>query len=244
MVKKQEKIVGIRALEEAIAQGTSISKVFIQKGQGDARKALMKSLREEGVPYQMVPKEKINSFYSGNHQGVIGLVAPIQFYQLTHLLPSLFEQGKNPAIALLDGITDVRNFGAIARSAECLGVDALVIPNKKSVTITEDAVKTSAGALLHIPVCREDDLNNALEFISQSGLNTLGLSEKANKEPKAVNFNEPTAIILGAEDEGISRELEPMIDDYIKIPMKGTISSLNVSVSAGIVFYEMVRQSK
>ena len=242
MVKKQEKIVGIRALEEAIAQGTSISKVFIQKGQGDARKALMKSLREEGVPYQMVPKEKINSFYSGNHQGVIGLVAPIQFYQLTHLLPSLFEQGKNPAIALLDGITDVRNFGAIARSAECLGVDALVIPNKKSVTITEDAVKTSAGALLHIPVCREENIVESLAFLRGSGLTNIGISEKAKQTIGEKDLSSPVTLVLGAEGQGITKELDPYIDYYVNIPMAGEIESLNVSVSAGIAFYELLKQ--
>lgn len=228
-------------MEEAIANGTAISKVFIQKGHSEGRQELVSTLAKNEIPFQKVPKEKINRLYSGNHQGVLAFVSPIPFYRLDQLLPDLFEKGKIPAIAILDGITDVRNFGAIARSAECFGIDALVIPHKGSVTISEDAVKTSAGALLQLPVCREKDLSKAIDYVKRSGLKVFGISEKADQVLGDIHFSGPSAIILGAEGAGLSKESAYSVDEFIQIPLKGTISSLNVSVSAGIVFYKMIR---
>ncbi len=242
MSKKQEKIVGIRALEEAIERGTSISKVFLQRGKGEERQKFISPLKASGIPFQWVPKEKLNKMYSGNHQGVLAFVSPITFYQLDQWLPALFEEGKVPAIGLLDGITDVRNFGAIARSAECLGMDGLVIPFKGSVTITEDAVKASSGALLNLPVCREPDLTETVHYLKKSGLRIIGVSEKGSLRLAEADLTTPLAFVLGAEDQGIGEKLRIHLDAIVNIPMTGGIESLNVSVSAGIVFYEMLRQ--
>ncbi len=241
MGKKQNKIVGIRPLEEAIANGTAISKVFIQKGNGEGKQQLVGTLTNYEIPFQKVPKEKINRLHSGNHQGVVAFVAPIPFYKLDQLLPNIFEKGQIPTIAILDGITDVRNFGAIARSAECFGIDALVIPHKGSATISEDAVSASAGALLQVPVCREKNLTKVVNYVKMSGLKVFGISEKGNQALDASDFSGPSAIILGAEGEGLSKEMLNAVDELVRIPLKGTISSLNVSVSAGLVFYEMTR---
>jgi len=239
---KQDKITGFHALEEALEKGTVISKVFLQKGNSDAKQALVKRLKALEIPYQRVPREKLNRMYAGNHQGVLAWISPIEFFALDQWLPGLFETGQVPAIAVLDGITDVRNFGAVARSAECLGVDGLVIPFSKSVTITEDAVKASSGALLNLPVCREKSLLSAVRFLKDSGLITVGITEKAEQPLAEAPLADPFAIVLGAEDVGIDNNLLSEMEHCVKIPMSGHIDSLNVSVSAGIAFYEMSRQ--
>jgi 23S rRNA (guanosine2251-2'-O)-methyltransferase len=154
----------------------------------------------------------------------------------------IFEKGEDPLLLVLDGISDVRNFGAIVRSAECLGAHAVIIPEKGSARITSDAIKTSAGALHTLPVCREKSILRAAEYLKESGIRVISATEKAEKEARSADFKGPLAIILGSEEKGISRELLSLSDQEIRIPLKGNISSLNVSVAAGILLYEAVRQ--
>lgn len=239
MANKKDKIIGIRALEEALNEGTPINKVLLQSGGGEGRQALQQKLNAEGVPYQKVPKAKLNRESSGNHQGVVAFTAPVEYHSLEGLLPTLFESGKTPFIAVLDGITDVRNFGAIARSAECFGVHALVIPAKGGSLVNEDAVKTSAGALLRLPVCREFALGDSLEYLKQSGIRLYGISEKGEQSLPEVDFQNPSAVVLGSEDQGISSSVMEKLNALVSIPMQqgAGVGSLNVSVAAGIVFY-------
>lgn len=243
MTQKQDKITGIHAVEEAVKNGLSFSRIFIQTGGGsEGRTQLMKMLREKKIPYTQVPKEKINNMSTGNHQGVVAFISPVEFQKIEHLVPYFFENGVVPLIAILDGVTDVRNFGAITRSAECLGIHALVIPAKKMAFLGEDAVKASAGALLRMNICRENSIMKTIEFLKNSGLKIISATEKGEQSLPEVNFSTPTAIILGSEGKGISREVLEASDLKVKIPMAGEISSLNVSVAASLFFYEALRQ--
>jgi 23S rRNA (guanosine2251-2'-O)-methyltransferase len=177
-----------------------------------------------------------------NHQGAIAFISPVAYQRIEDIIPGIYEEGRMPFIVVLDGVTDVRNFGAIARTCECAGVDAIVIPTKGGASITADAIKTSAGALLSIPVCREENLGNALKFIVSSGIKIVAASEKATKNYTEAVMTEPIAIIMGAEDEGVNPDHLRLCDEMVSIPMLGTIDSLNVSVAAGVLIYEAVRQ--
>jgi 23S rRNA (guanosine2251-2'-O)-methyltransferase len=199
-------------------------------------------IKEYGVVSQRVPVERINRITQKNHQGVVAFLSPVAYHNLDDLIPSLFEAGKLPFVVALDGITDVRNFGAIARTCECSGVDAIIIPEKNSVSVNADAVKTSAGALLHIPVVRVKNLNKAIKQLKESGLMIVGATEKGSKNYTTFDYTVPTAIVMGAEDTGISNENLRECDYLAAIPMFGQINSLNVSVAAGILIYEVVRQ--
>lgn len=236
-------IIGFRALQEAVQSGKEIDKVLIQKGlKGQLHSEIMHLLKEHNIPWQQVPQEKLDGMTRGNHQGVGAFVSPIGFAFLEEIIPQIFEAGKNPKLILLDGVTDVRNFGAICRSAECQGFDAVIIPEKGSAQINEDAVKTSAGALFHIPLCRVKSVKSAMELLQQSGIQLVGCTEKTEDLLYSVNFELPTCIIMGAEDLGISDEALRKSDRLAKIPMFGQTSSLNVSVAAGIIMYELTRQ--
>ncbi len=236
-------IFGIRAVIEAIDAGRDIDKVLIKTGlNNELSRELYSLLRKRGVPYQFVPEQKINRVTRKNHQGVLAFISPITFYNIEEIVTSLFENGKNPFIIVLDGITDVRNFGAIVRVAECGGADAILIPTKASVQINADAVKTSAGALHHIPICRTNNLRKSVNILKNSGLQIISATEKAVDNYYKSNLKIPTAIIMGGEDKGISKELLKISDYLIKIPILGNIKSLNVSVSAGILIYELVKQ--
>jgi 23S rRNA (guanosine2251-2'-O)-methyltransferase len=191
---------------------------------------------------QKVPHEKLNQMTSKNHQGAIAFISPVEFQDLENIVPLIFEQGKTPYILVLDGITDIRNFGAIARTAECAGVDAIVVPLAGSAAVNADAIKTSAGALLTIPVCRVQNLKNALRFLAESGLKLVAVTEKTDSTYTTISYTEPLALILGAEDEGISLDVLKMCDVQAAIPLFGTIESLNVSVAAGVAMYEVIRQ--
>jgi len=243
MSKKSAIIYGIRAVIEAVKSGQHLERVFIQKNlKGDLYKELMLELHQSTTPISKVPTERINKFTTKNHQGVVALISPIQYHTLEHLVPELFEQGKNPMILILDGITDVRNFGAIARTAECLGVDGIVIPAKGGAQVNEDAVKTSAGAFNYLPVCREKDFGEVLEFLKNSGFNAIACSEKTDNLLSQVDFTGPTVIIMGSEEAGISPELLQQANEVAKVPMIGEIASLNVSVATGMALYEALRQ--
>lgn len=243
MAKKDNYIFGIHAVMEAAQAGKDLDKVLVRRGAGsDLMKKLLGVLSRRDVPVQQVPVEKLNRITGKNHQGVIAFISEISYVDITTLLPSIFESGEEPLILLLDGVSDVRNFGAIARSAECAGVHAIVIPSSGSAAINADAIKTSAGALHRIPVCRHRDLLTVMRFLSDSGLRLFAATEKASESMYATDMTGPAGLILGSEDMGISHQLLKISDSWVSIPMKGTISSLNVSVAAGVILFEMLRQ--
>lgn len=236
-------IFGIRAVIEAIEAGKEIDKILVKKElSSDLAEELLKIAREAHVPVQKVPVEKINRITRKNHQGVLAFLSAVSYYKLEYLVPQIYENGKLPFIVLLDGITDVRNFGAIARTCDCAGVDAIVIPDRGSVSVGADAVKTSAGALLYVPVCREHSLSWAVRFLRDSGYKVYGASEKAIHDYTSPDYTSPVAIVLGSEEKGISDEVLRLCDGLVAIPEYGNINSLNVSVAAGIMVYEVVRQ--
>lgn len=240
---KSQYIFGIRAVIEAIEAGRDIDKVLIRKDMGgDLARELIALMREHDIPAQRVPVEKLNRITMKNHQGAIALLSPVPYYKLDQIVPQLFDEGAVPFILLLDGITDTRNFGAIARTAECAGIDTIVIPEHGSAGVTPDSVKTSAGALLHIPVCREKSTVDAVRYLQQCGIRVIGASEKGKDVFTDQDMTVPVAIVMGAEDTGISPEVLRLCDSLAAIPIIGRISSLNVSVAAGVMVYEGVRQ--
>lgn len=243
MAKSSNYIFGIHAVLEAAHAGKDLDKVFVRRGAGsDLVKKLLVELSALEIPVQQVPVEKLNRITGKNHQGVIAFLSEISYADVTSLLPSIFEKGEEPLILLLDGVSDVRNFGAIARSAECAGVHAIVIPASGSAAINADAIKTSAGALHRIPVCRHRDLLTVMRFLQDSGLMIFAASEKAAESMHDTDMSGPAGLILGSEDTGISPQLLRYADSLVSIPMKGTIASLNVSVAAGVVLFEILRQ--
>lgn len=241
--EKQDYIFGLRAIIEAIESGKSIDKVFIRKDlTGDLSRELLSATREFGVPVQRVPVEKLNRITMKNHQGAIAMISPIEYSRLEHLVPMFYEDGKLPLVLMLDGVTDTRNFGAISRTAECAAVDAIVIPEKGSASVTPEAVKTSAGALFYIPVCREHSIVEAVKYLKANGYKIIGASEKGARNYTASDYSVPVAIVMGAEDTGISEDVMRQCDELAAIPILGKIGSLNVSVAAGVMLYEAVRQ--
>jgi 23S rRNA (guanosine2251-2'-O)-methyltransferase len=236
-------IFGTRTVLEAIDAGKEIEKVFIQKGlQNDLIKELISKMKSLKIPFSQVPLEKLNRLTKKNHQGAICFISPIQFSSLDHIIESAYSSGKDPFLVILDRITDVRNFGAIARTMECVGADALVIQSRGNALIGGDAMKTSAGALHILPVCREENLKECIRNLRASGITIVGCTEKTEKLIYEADLKGPLAIILGSEEDGISPEYMKLCDHLLKIPMAGKIESLNVSVSAGIVLYESLRQ--
>lgn len=236
-------IFGLRAVIEAAEAGKDIDKVLVKRDlQGELFRELQDTLRHYNIPMQRVPVEKLESLTRKNHQGVVAYISAVTYYRLEEVIPALFEEGRNPFIVVLDGLTDVRNFGAIARTCEVAGVDAIVIPQRGSVSVNADAVKTSAGALLRIPVCRERNIREAIVFLKNSGIKVVAATEKAASLYTSVDYSVPTAIVMGSEDEGIAAENLRICDELVKIPQFGAIGSLNVSVAAGILIYEVVRQ--
>lgn len=242
-MEKDEFIYGTRAVIEAINTGKNIEKVFIKTGlNNELYQQLLSLIRENEIPFQFVPIEKINRITRKNHQGVLAFVSPIEYTNIEMLLPLLFESGKEPILLILDQITDVRNFGAIARSAECAGVQAIIIPEKGMARIGADAIKTSAGAILHVPICKVNNLLKTIHYLKDSGIGIIAATEKAEKIYTEGNFNSPVAIVMGSEESGISQPILNIADQKLKIPLLGSIESLNVSVSAALMMYEAVRQ--
>jgi 23S rRNA (guanosine2251-2'-O)-methyltransferase len=203
---------------------------------------LKESLKGKDYPLPFVPTEKLDRITAGNHQGVIAYVAPIEYADIETLIEGKLEKGEKPLVLVLDRITDVRNFGAIARTAECQGVDAILIPSKGSALVSADAVKTSAGALNRIPVCKTDDLKNTLFYLQQCGMRIVACTEKSKIPLYEVNLRGPVAIILGSEENGITSDLLNLSDIKARIPLRGEIASLNVGVAAGMILYEKTRQ--
>jgi 23S rRNA (guanosine2251-2'-O)-methyltransferase len=243
-MKENEMIFGARAVMEAVQAGKEIDKILIKRGdfQGEVLKELFKALKESDIPLQRVPSERLDHLTRKNHQGVIAFIPAVDYQRLENIIQLTYEKGKNPFILLLDGVTDVRNFGAIARTCECAGVDAIVIPSKGSVNVNADAIKTSAGALHILPVCKEKSIGRAIRFLRESGVKVVAASEKASVDYTSVACDIPLAIVMGAEDTGVSAENLLMCDHIVKIPLFGTIGSLNVSVASSILIYEVVRQ--
>jgi len=235
-------IFGIRAVIEAIEAGKEIDRLLIKHDlQGDLSRELFQTIRGREIPVQRVPLEKLNHITRKNHQGVIAYVAEVTYHHIEDLVPFIFEQGRNPFFVLLDGITDVRNFGAIGRTALCAGVDAIIIPRHNSVTVTADAIKTSAGALHTLPVCREADISRTLRYLKECGIRIVGATEKGDKDYTKGDFEGPVCLVMGAEDKGIPTSHLALCDEWLRIPIIGNIESLNVSVASGIMIYEILR---
>ncbi len=236
-------VFGIRAVIEAIDSGKEIESLFVQRGLGGSLYLELRNLlKEREIGFQQVPIEKLNRITRKNHQGVIAIISPIIYQKVEDLIPTIYEKGEVPLLLMLDGVTDVRNMGAIARTAECAGVHAIIVPNKGSAEINPDAIKTSAGALYKIPVCRHESISKVGKFLIESGIQLVVSTEKTDSSVYDVDYSAPTCIIMGAEDVGVSDDLIRIADHLAKIPMFGEIGSLNVSVSAGVVLYEAIRQ--
>lgn len=242
-MKKETYIYGIRPTIEAIKAGKELEKIFIQNGlKGDGFRELFGLIRELEIPFQFVPVEKLNRLSRQNHQGVISYVSEITYQLIEDLVPYVFEQGRMPLFLLLDRVTDVRNVGSIARTAECAGVDGLIIPSRGSAQINSDAIKTSSGALYKLPVVRALNLKETIVFLKNSGLTIIAATEKTERLYSAADFNRPVAIVMGSEGEGISEEYLKLTDETVRIPLLGEIESLNVSVATGVILFEAVRQ--
>jgi 23S rRNA (guanosine2251-2'-O)-methyltransferase len=242
-MKENEMIFGVRAVMEAVQAGKEVDRILIKRDfQGELTRELFAAAREANIPVQRVPREKLDRLTRKNHQGVVAFISAVACQKLEDIVPFLYEAGKAPFIVLLDGITDVRNFGAIARTCACAGVDAIVIPPKNSVTVNADAIKTSAGALHSLPVCKERSITDAIRFLKDCGVKVVAASEKAEKSYTEVDYTTPVAIVVGAEDMGVATDNLRICDEAVRIPLSGTIASLNVSAAAAVLTFEAVRQ--
>ncbi len=238
-------IFGTRAIMENILAGNEIDKLMVQKGLSNPLlKELIRTARDHNVPVSQVPLEKLNRITRKNHQGAIAMMSAVTFASIDNIVSELYSKGEEPFLLILDRVTDVRNFGAIARTAECAGIHAVVIPSRGSAAINSDAMKTSAGALGYLPVCREDNLKATLEYLRGSGIRIFGCTEKTETLLFESDLTGPLAILMGSEEDGISPEYLKLCDDRGKIPMTGHIESLNVSVSAAVAVFEAVRQRR
>ena len=243
ITRYENAIFGLRPIIETIQAGKEIDTLFIQKGlKNELFQELWQLVRAQKINYKHVPVEKLNRLTRKNHQGVFAFISPINFHKTDNVVQDIFEKGENPLFLILDRVTDVRNFGAIVRTAECSGVQAVIVPEKGSAAINGDALKTSAGALHNIPICREFNLKATIEYLKNCGLQIVGCTEKTDDMIYQPDFSVPTAIIMGSEEDGISTEYLRLCDHKAKIPINGRIGSLNVSVSAGVILYEAVRQ--
>lgn len=242
-MEKENQIFGIRAVIEAIHAGKEIDKIFVHKeSQGDLMRELMKTLKANNLPFTYVPVEKLNRLTHLNHQGVVATIAPIKFQSLENLVENVLETGKKPLFLILDQLSDARNFGAIIRTAECTGVDGIIISKTGAAPVNGDTVKTSAGAVFNVPICKVDHIKDAVFYLQGSGIKTVAATEKTEDTLYAVDFTEPVAIIMGSEDRGINPSVLKIVDEKAKLPLFGTIGSLNVSVACGAFLYEAVRQ--
>ena len=242
-MEKENQIFGIRAIIEAIQAKKEIDKVFIQKeNQGELMQELMKTLKKNNVNFSYVPVEKLNRLTPKNHQGAVATISPVSFYDLETLITSTIESEKKPLFLILDQLSDARNFGAIIRTAECTGVHGIIIQKQGSAPVNGDTVKTSAGAVFNVPICKVEHIKDAIYFLQASGIQTVAATEKTDNTIYDINFTEPTAIIMGSEDRGVNPSVLKIVDHKAKLPMYGTIESLNVSVACGAFLYETVRQ--
>jgi 23S rRNA (guanosine2251-2'-O)-methyltransferase len=237
-------VYGLHPLIEAIKSGRPVEKLLMQQGAGgELFMELKKIAVAAGIPVQSVPAEKLQRLCAGgNHQGAAGFVSLVEYASLENLMPAAFEAGRVPLVLIFDRVTDVRNFGAMVRTAECTGVDAVVVPVQGSAPVSEDAIKTSAGALMRVPVCRSENLKTTIHFLKASGLHVVAATEKARTAYFEADLNQPLAIIMGSEEDGVSSDLLKLCDESLRIPLQGEIESLNVSVACGIMLFETLRQ--
>lgn len=243
MQNNNTQIFGIRAIIEAINAGLNVDKVFIQKGlRGELFNELDHLLRTNAISTSFVPPEKLNRLTKKNHQGVVALISPIEFHNLDTLVLNVIESGRVPTFLILDQLSDVRNFGAIIRTAECTGVDGIIIQKKGGAPVNEDTVKTSAGAIFKIPICKVDHIKDAIYHLQSSGVQIVAATEKTTHTVYDIDFTVPVAIVMGSEGKGVSSGILKIVDQQAKLPMLGEIASLNVSVACGAFLYEMVRQ--
>lgn len=242
-MENSTQIYGIRAVVEAINADKPVDKVFIQKGlKGELSKELETLIRKKGINASYVPVEKLNRLTKNNHQGVVANTSPIRFYELEELVEKVTTTDKVPLFLLLDQLSDVRNFGAIIRTAECTGVDGIIIQKKGAAPVTADTIKTSAGAAFNVPIAKVDHLKDAVFYLQASGIKIIAASEKTENTIYSISFTEPCAIVMGSEDVGISPSILKAADATAKLPLLGSIGSLNVSVACGVFLYEVVRQ--
>ncbi|ESU22103.1 putative tRNA:rRNA methyltransferase [Flavobacterium enshiense DK69] len=242
-MEKENLIFGIRAIIEAINAGKEVDKVFIQKdAQGDLMQDLMKTMKKNNINFSYVPVEKLNRLTSNNHQGAVATIAPISFVSLETMVENVIESGKKPLFLILDQLSDTRNFGAIIRTAECTGVDGIIVQKQGSAPVNGDTVKTSAGAVFNVPICKVDHIKDAIFYLQGSGIKTVAATEKTEQNIYDIDFSEPVAIIMGSEDRGVNPSVLKIVDEKAKLPMFGSIGSLNVSVACGAFLYETIRQ--
>ncbi|NLJ81833.1 MAG: 23S rRNA (guanosine(2251)-2'-O)-methyltransferase RlmB [Bacteroidales bacterium] len=242
-IKNPNLIYGIRPVMEVINENKDIDKILLQKGaRGDMFRELFQLIRERNIPFQYVPIERLNRFTGGNHQGVICFISSVVYQSVYDIIPMIYEDGKVPFLLYLDKITDVRNVGAIVRSAECAGVHAIIIPSTHSAQLNEDAVKTSSGALHKIPICRHDNPKEVLSYIKECGIILVGCTEKVKELFFEQNYTQPLCLVMGNEGVGISPEILSLCNTRVRIPMMGSLESLNVSVATGIMLFEVVKQ--
>lgn len=240
-----DQIYGIRAVMQAMDADQPINKIFLQRGlKGELFKELESTIRKNGISASYVPIEKLNRLTRNNHQGVVAQISPVKFHDFETLVENVISKEKMPFFLLLDQVSDVRNFGAMIRTAECCGVHGIIVPKSGAAPITDDTIKTSAGAAFNVPIAKVDHLKDAIFYLQSSGISVVGATEKTENEIYAVDFNQPCAVVMGSEDRGISPSILAILDQTAKLPLMGSIGSLNVSVACGVFLYEVVRQRR
>ena len=242
-MNKESFIFGIYPVLEALQSNKQIDKLFVLQG-GDRSKLdlILKLAESQNVTINMVPFEKLEKLTRSNHQGVVAFVSPITFQPLESSIENILSIKQNPLFLILDQITDVRNFGAIIRTAECTGVDAIIIQKKGGAPVSADTVKTSAGAIFNIPICKVDHIKDAIFYLQGSGVKVMGATEKTDQSIYQSNLKGPLAVVMGSEEKGIAKSVLTLLDELIALPLLGQINSLNVSVACGAILYEVVRQ--
>jgi len=237
-------IFGLRAIIEAIESGSTINKIYLQKGlRGELFYELNKLIKTENLTTSMVPVEKLDRLSkNSNHQGAVAQISPVEFYDLEELIEKTLESGATPLFLLLDQLSDVRNFGAVIRTAECSGVNGIIIQKNGSAPVNAETIKTSAGAAFKIPICKVDHIKDALFLLQASDIKTVAATEKTEDSLYDVDLNQPIAIVMGSEHRGVNPSILKMVDYKAKLPLLGEIASLNVSVACGVFLYETVRQ--
>lgn len=242
-MENEHQIFGIRAIIEAIIAGREIDKVFVQKdAQGDLMQELLKTIKKHNITFSYVPSEKLYRLTKQNHQGAVATISPVSFLSIEQLVETTLEKTQRPVFLVLDQLSDARNFGAIIRTAACTGVDGIIVAKYGAAPVNGDTVKTSAGAVFNIPICKVDHIKDAVFYLQGSGIVTIGATEKANQQIYDIDFKQGIALVMGSEDKGINPSVLKILDQQAKLPMVGSIASLNVSVACGAILYEVVRQ--
>ena len=245
MSDKTNTIFGIYPVKEALSSNIIFDKVFVQKGiDSEKIEGLIKDLEKANVTVNVVPYEKLDRLTRGNHQGIVALTSPVAFHSLESVVERALERETQPLFLILDQITDVRNFGAIIRTAECTGVNAIIIQKSGGAPVSGDTVKTSAGAIFKIPICKVEHIKDAIFYLQGSGISVVAATEKTNSEIYSLDLKKPLAIIMGSEGKGVSKSVLGLVDERASLPLLGEINSLNVSVACGAFLYEVVRQRR